>query len=534
MEISAKNSISTNIESRINSHLRFKLGNSSHQFSTFSKSEKFRTLKLLVKVILERDLDTSLIHSDFIPIVLQLRLFLGEAYVFSPDKPMAYTIKTRPDLFLSLMGFLSMEAQKASEEFIDLIVESEARFDDTKSRTNFMESQIRTRGSIERSKAFSLLPIWKMSPAFPYYSDSVIKAVFNDKYSSVTELIGKNFDLSRVKRKGYKPSGFRSDGYQVQVSFMASKSRKPLPIGTDKLCKAGYQIPKRTVDLVLDKRGLFVVGQERMDPKKIKLNQIPTFRLTVVDPGCSSVVSVRECDLENCTDSKAIVKDSSTWELKGSSYSEQSGRNMLQKRENKRRSNQVYKSAIDSYSSVRKKTALIQTFLEYGRVAAMTFNTMYIEKNRRSRKRSRLQSSRLVQSVVDKLANIIAFSESDKKHIVLFGNGSFSAKKGHASCPRKSLVRSLASRVLVGILDEFRTSKNCSGGCGSEMVGVTKVKRVRQCSTVINAGVNPCPLSGLNGSSFRCDRDESSTINFDLIGYQSLIYKRWPEHLKRS
>ncbi|CAN0029981.1 unnamed protein product, partial [Ectocarpus sp. 4 AP-2014] len=80
---------------------------------------------------------------------------------------------------------------------------------------------------------------------------------------------------------------------------------------------------------------------------------------------------------------------------------------------------------------------------------------------KRARKRSRFHSSRLVQKTVDKLASNIAACPSDRKSIVLFGNGSFRAKKGHASAPRKKLVRAICSRVNVGMLDEFRTSKMC-------------------------------------------------------------------------
>jgi len=89
-----------------------------------------------------------------------------------------------------------------------------------------------------------------------------------------------------------------------------------------------------------------------------------------------------------------------------------------------------------------------------------------------------MYQTRRTRSTIDKLSNRIAFDKDQRKNVILFGNGSFKAKKGHASCPRKVLVRSLASRVLVGILDEYRTSKRCPGGCAV----VTGIDRQRSIS----------------------------------------------------
>lgn len=153
---------------------------------------------------------------------------------------------------------------------------------------------------------------------------------------------------------------------------------------------------------------------------------------------------------------------------------------------------------------------------------------MFAEKMKRARKRSRFHSSRLVQKVVDKLAFKISAGPSDRKM-----NGSFRAMKGHASAPRKKLVRAICSRVNIGMLDEFRTSKRCPGGCDGDMVDVTGGQRVRQCTTVSVGVENPCPLSE-NGVAFRCDRDASASLNFCLAGYCGLIRKSWPTHLQRG
>ncbi|CAM9883670.1 unnamed protein product, partial [Ectocarpus fasciculatus] len=50
-----------------------------------------------------------------------------------------------------------------------------------------------------------------------YYSSSVVGSIFHKEghdFSSASRFISEHFDLGRVNRKGYKPSGFRSDGYE--------------------------------------------------------------------------------------------------------------------------------------------------------------------------------------------------------------------------------------------------------------------------------------------------------------------------------
>ena len=66
------------------------------------------------------------------------------------------------------------------------------------------------------------------------------------------------------------------------------------------------------------------------------------------------------------------------------------------------------------------------------------------------------------------------------------------------------------------------------------MVDVDGENRVRQCSIVLaGESIGSCCLSW-GTEVFRCDRDESATINFCSIGYSGLVNKTWPEHLKRD
>jgi hypothetical protein len=62
---------------------------------------------------------------------------------------------------------------------------------------------------------------------------------------------------------------------------------------------------------------------------------------------------------------------------------------------------------------------------------------------------------------------------------MLFGKASFRAQKGRASAPRKAMIRELASRGVVLMVDENNTSKKCPG-CKEDTVE-DKERRIRSC-----------------------------------------------------
>ncbi|AAK14592.1 EsV-1-178 [Ectocarpus siliculosus virus 1] len=536
MEVSAKNSIVVHLEAKIKGFLRFRLMNDSQlAFQHLPAKDRSRIIISLSNDCLEREMRGDL-DPGYVPHVLQVRDLLAQVYSTEPDVSVLKVLKKKPHLFLELISMISNVAEEASDNNRDLREETKTRSDEEKVRKAFYMSERIKRGLVDRPKMCTVLPVWKLAPCFPYYSSSVVGSTFHKEghdFSSVSRFISEHFDLGRVNRKGYKPSGFRSDGYQVQVTFMTLVSKKPLVPGTKDLAKSGYQIAKKVVSLETQERGLFVLSQARKDSRKIVADRLHAYNLTVVDPGCASVVSVRSCPLEFCRCVGSVREKSTDWEMKGTEYSAKSGRTMLEGREKKRRSNDEYGRCFPRFSAVKKKTARKSSFVAYCRVAAETFKVMFAEKMKRARKRSRFHSSRLVQKTVDKLASSMAACPSDRKNIVLFGNGSFRAKKGHASAPRKKLVRAICSRVNVGMLDEFRTSKMCPGGCGGEMTDVQGGQRVRQCTTVSVGVENPCPLFE-NAVAFRYDRDASATLNFCLAGYCGLVRKSWPTHLLRG
>jgi len=465
MSIVAKTMIESSFESKLVSYVSTKLKNTSDFYQNLDDKKKRTDINMILKLTLDPDFDSVRyldLDKDYGKIISQLRPFFYQVFseMETSGKPINYIIRVKPHLFLNLLSFINIEAEIEHVKYISICQEFP-----NSSKSNFKE-YLQEYKLENRVKVSSLLPIFDLKPAFVYYSNSVTKAEFG---SEIEDFMSENFKLDKVNMKGYVPYGFRTNGVELQVGFMILEDLKKYPEGTKDLCKAGYQIPNKSVDVEKQKRGLFKLYQSRSDAKKVI--DPSNIQITCIDPGCSSVVSVREASLNDCDDPKNIIENSKTWDLLGTEYSKISGRNSGQIREKRRRMKcKSYRRAIDKFKNILRKTSCVDSIIKYCRVVAETLKDLYREKNRISRRVFKMFQSRKQRSVIDKLSNKISFgNSSQKKNIVLFGNGSFKSKKGHASCPRKDLVRSLASRCLVGMLDEFKTSKMCPGGCSSEM-----------------------------------------------------------------
>ena len=508
----AKTMIEGMFESKLRSHIKNTLNEESQYFFKLEYRDRERDTNLVVRHVMDTGFDTNQyldIHGDYGRVIQVLRANLTKAYEESnaTGKKLLQIIKTKPHLFLGILSYINNSSETKSDELLS--------------------ENIRKKISVS-----SLLPVFELQPAFVYFSDSVIKAEFPGY--DFSRFVSENFRYEGINMKGYEVYGFRTNGVELHLSFMVQESQKPYTSGTKDLNKAGYKIVTQKVDVLEQKRGLFKMYQTTTDAKRVLEPSL--IKIKSVDPGCSSVVSVREINLEKCSDPSEIVRDESgkTWDLLGTDYSKTSGRDSGQIRETRRRRKCLsYRRAMEKFNGVRRKTSCVQSIIEYCKVVASTLKDLFREKNRKNRRVFRMYKTRRTRSTIDKLSNKIAFDKDQRKNVILFGNGSFKAKKGHASCPRKVLVRSLASRVLVGILDEYRTSKRCPGGCGSEMEDIEE-NRMRRCTTDLSD--SSCCLSSDSDedNNFCCDRDRSATINFCRIGYESLINRKWPEHLVRS
>ena len=178
------------------------------------------------------------------------------------------------------------------------------------------------------------------------YSTTCINSTF-EGYSDLDDFIQREFDVTGVRRKGYRVSAFRSDGFQVHLSFIALGTNKPVPTNTDRLKDAGYVFPKppRKVVGTLAQPGVFTVGEKRVDVAKVPVGERSSVRTTVIDPGCVDVVSVRTTSLSSSSPSD-ILSNSSCWALSSADYTIDSGTLIQRGRESKRRSRPGYRDAL--------------------------------------------------------------------------------------------------------------------------------------------------------------------------------------------
>ncbi|CAM9517124.1 unnamed protein product, partial [Laminaria digitata] len=461
----------------------------------------------------------------------QLRNELRKPLSQKLDKPLAYDLNKNPEMFYRVLAHISRVAEQTLDIHLGIMetIRDKPR-SERKGLYQTMERELRVES---RAKPFSLTPMWKLQPCFIQYSSTSIKSAF-EEYGDVASFVASEFDVSGVRRKGYIVSGFRSDGFQVHLSFIALGKDKQVPTNTDKLKDAGYDFPKPAMKVVSTRSqpGVFTVSEKRVDAKEVPVDERAGVRTTVIDPGCVDVVTVRTTSLESSTPSH-ILSQSTCWALSSTDYTATSGTFIQREREAKRRSRSGYREALRDENKGRAKTANLESLLVYTRWVARYFEAMYLEKNTNGRRRTRFITSRLLQGTVDKLADRIVDSgktefPSRTSNVVCFGNGSFKAMKGSAPVPRKKLVRVLAIRTTVFMLDEFRTSKMCPGGCAAVMedVGGDEGYRMRRCSNVSDAGValipTNCPLWARNSRPFVRSRDKSATVNMALCCLASL------------
>ena len=122
---------------------------------------------------------------------------------------------------------------------------------------------------------------------------------------------------------------------------------------------------------------------------------------------------------------------------------------------------------------------------------------------------------------------------NNEESIVAFmGDGQFKHQKGYAPVPKKKLIKTLATKGMTVVLDEFRTSSECPCG-NSELDNIdsdNESYRLRRHKTFEQG--NPCCVECSIGSE-SMDRDVLAVINFCLCATASLHGQERPNHLCR-
>ena len=508
------------------------------------------------------ELDISFLKTS----IKEARSLLKRCFIAASnkDKPFSYILKSQPHLVLPLMKHISSFNEDERSPFREDV--KSAKGDEERMK------EVMEKHKNRASKNFSLLPIWKLQPAFVKYSYTVLCEQFGKDNINPNILDNGLFNVSfipQVKQrdrgdKSIAISGFQTDGHELVVMLQTLKDVKSISPNTDKLVEAGYSKltkPKRKVSL---DRGVYLVTETRFDCKHIH-KKMENIKVITIDPGVSKVVSICEADLKDCENSSEILKSAKFEQISNETYRKMTGSNILRQEEISRRTkNHKYETAIEDLSKEIKKTSRFSTFIGYCKAAKEHFLNLKKELMRKRRKSLKFFSKRKIDSVLHDLANRIfkktsykkkydlktlsdnekrilrkkireKRKEPKKKRVVFFGNGSFrSGGSGYAPVPRKKLVKFLSITGLTYVLDEFCTSKMCPGGCGCEMKDVDKESRVRRCTNVsIEGDSNCCSLRSLNSKCFEEDRDKCANINMCRCAYAAVVYKKRPAYLCR-
>ena len=404
------------------------------------------------------------------------------------------------------------------------------------------------------------------------------------KINARVDLMTELFDLRMLKGKykntekaipDWRVCEFATDGVQLSLTFI-SGTVKSVPNMTC-LAKKGYDIPVPTapIDVWYHDRGVYHI-KEGIDMDNL-INTESTMQnserivLRPVDPGCCKPIQSASITLSECTDVPAMAKAAveTEWHITEEEWKRESGRGRLERIEaHRRRESSEYDLAIKALREQRKKCADDATFMGYCKAVFKHFDVLTGELINLDRSKIRWAHCRrsigFIARIADRLFNretvrfkraVQRLSESDRassesranlrasidqkrsercgnKYTVLFGDGMFQHQKGHIPIPKKSIVKALASRGLVFLVDEFNTSKMCPCGqcelCDIE-IDTLEGARLRCHKTT---GPEPCCVLDAIGQS-NMERDILAVVNICHCGACALQKKNRPPWLCR-
>ena len=235
------------------------------------------------------------------------------------------------------------------------------------------------------------------------------------------------------------------------------------------------------------------------------------------------------------------------WHLTQREYQRRAGVLDAYRHERWRRCRKSYATAIAALGETTRRTCDPDALHEYARAQATYFITLARELGRVQRRKSRWMTKRRTAKTQDRLAwrllglpgrgfrarqNKLAKEGKDTqwdrsawenaKPIVFFGDGSWAPRCGCAPMPRKALIKRVATRGVVVVEDEFRTSKACPCvRCSGEMEDVPGNHRVRSCKNSADGDGSGCV-------AHRIDRDVGGVLGILQCGIATLQNRERP------
>jgi len=554
MATATRRSFVENFFPRIKAYIKWELGATIHGFSSLGKDIQGQRVRALVSAVQQFSLDGLLPCDAAIvqPLInlmaepyAQIQASLSELQTKRQEKyvkelqrfqteqrktaPKAPTFPSRTDAFYNVLKkrlplFFPVMSYISSR--------NETRVEDYNSR---MEELGRRSKRPDFPAPFCLLPLWQLQPAFMQYAKTQLETAFgvddNPEWFLQQHLATESLPNRIQKRLSkFTVNTFYSNGVEIHINLIANKETCPAFSNSDDLFGSGYTFSGcGPVHPLQGPRGVHTIQENRVDCELLS-DIPPEFTITVVDPGCADVITVRTTDYKDAVNPLQILNNSSTWSVNNKTYSTESGFLMSQKRDSKRRQRKhhKYKSVVSALSRTRRNTVNMSPYLN---VLGAQYHALCVENMTRSRRKTRWLTSTLRKRAIDLMANRLC--KSSENGILAFGDGTFKPQKGHAPVPCKKIVRAVAAQRTIFMLGEYGTSMFCPGGCGGEMKDVAGEYRIRRCQTEV--GANPhqnCSLSH-NGIAFRIGRDDSSTINMVTCVKKSLDGEAWPIHLQK-
>lgn len=317
---------------------------------------------------------------------------------------------------------------------------------------------------------------------------------------------------------------FLTDGVQIKLLLVTVEhARKAFP-GSSQLNEAGYnKLPRADAQLeslLKEGRGVYNISS-LLDSTSIREDVV----VMSADPGQAKVINVSSATARTWAkqDPGVILKSSTC--VFGDDYRRDTLASRSDKYETFRRKDQPYGVAIDRLSNEKKRTSCLATFIQYCKSWCANGAALLLETLQEARKFLRFDRFRATQKTLAKIADKYMGHVDDPCRVMLFGKASFRAQKGRASAPRKALIREMASRGVVLMVDEYNTSKKCPG-CGADTVE-DKERRIRSCKNFkIGSPEESCRLHRLT-PEFEMDRDDVGSTNIGMRGFGKLLGQKW-------
>ena len=321
-------------------------------------------------------------------------------------------------------------------------------------------------------------------------------------------------------------STFLTDGVQVKLGIRTLMRDHKTFCGSENLDKSGYKLPRadrNILDLLDIGRGVYNV--KSLTP--ITPEQIPeNLSVMSIDPGQVKIINVAKAPAKLWMERNPIPLLNRCSYVSGDEYREKT---LARKQEiyevQRRLTNKAYDSSCKNLKNHKKRTSDMETFIDYCRSWAIYGKALFEETLRKNRKLARFRRFRAVQSQIDQIADKYFRKRCDGKSVILFGKACFRPQKGKASAPRKKLIRSMACRGLVLMVDESYTSANCPG-CKSRM-SEDRTYRTKTCKKFILGSDENCCLLNSSRQIFEMDRDNCGCVSIGLRGFGTILGQDW-------